>query len=162
MFFCRTNPMRLAVPWKPRASSSSTKTAVAPGCGCGNRRNAQRSTGPRSAAGKEISSRNAFRHGLSLGPDDEAAAKAAIDRIAWAIIDNHAGELKLEDAYDWAAAQLDIRRIQQIRRAVLAGLDLRQANSRQLQLLLSTYRYDHRAQTRRRRAAAKLKGSTPA
>ncbi|MGE3855189.1 MAG: hypothetical protein AB7K09_25885, partial [Planctomycetota bacterium] len=43
-----------------------------------NRRNAQRSTGPRTAAGKERSSRNGWRHGLTatnvVAPDEDAAA----------------------------------------------------------------------------------------
>ena len=34
---------------------------------CANRVNAQRSTGPRSHAGKTISSKNAFKHGLTCG-----------------------------------------------------------------------------------------------
>ena len=33
-----------------------------------------------------------------------------------------------------------------------------QASLEQLQLLLATYRYDHRARTKRRRTAARLKG----
>ncbi|MGE3851743.1 MAG: hypothetical protein AB7K09_08385 [Planctomycetota bacterium] len=43
-----------------------------------NRRNAQRSTGPRTAAGKERSSRNGWRHGLTatnvVAPGEDAAA----------------------------------------------------------------------------------------
>jgi hypothetical protein len=127
-----------------------------------NRRNARRSTGPRTAAGKAISSCNAFRHGLSLPPEIDAAAKAVIDQTALAIIHNQPGKLELVAAQEWAAAQWDLCRIRQIRRAALKGLDPGQANPQQLQILLSTYRYDCRAQTRRRRAAAKLKGSTPA
>ena len=121
-----------------------------------NRRNAQRSTGPRSAAGKAIASRNAFRHGLSSLPTD-AEAKAVIDRLALAIIDDQPDISDFEDVRAWASAQWDVLRIQKVRRALLAGLDSGQASLKQLQLLLATYRYDHRARTKRRKAAAKLK-----
>ena len=122
-----------------------------------NRRNAQRSTGPRSAAGKSISSRNAFRHGLSLPPND-ADAEAMIDRTALAILDNQPDVRDYEDAKQWASAQWDLLRIHKIRRALLADLKRGQASLEQLQLLLATYRYDHRARTKRRRAAARLTG----
>jgi hypothetical protein len=79
---------------------------------------------------------------------------------ALAIIDRQPGDLELVDAQHWVAAQWDLDRIRQIRRTVLEGLQLGQASAAELQLLLATYRYDHRARTRRRRAAAKLKGTT--
>jgi hypothetical protein len=121
-----------------------------------NRRNAQRSTGPRTAAGKSISSRNALRHGLSLPPDD-ADAKAMIDRMALAFLDKQPNSSDVEVAKAWASAHWDLWRIKKMRRDLLAELDSGQASLEQLQLLLATYRYDHRARTKRRRAAAKLK-----
>src|SRR5689334_23847330 len=40
-----------------------------------NRRNAQRSTGPRSAAGKARTARNAYQHGLSLPISDDQSLR---------------------------------------------------------------------------------------
>jgi hypothetical protein len=46
-----------------------------------NRRNAQRSTGPRTAAGKSTSSRNALRHGLSRPQEMNAVTEAEINQL---------------------------------------------------------------------------------
>ena len=124
-----------------------------------NRRNAQRSTGPRSAAGKSISSRNAFRHGLSLPANDDTA-KDMIDRLARTIIEEERGAFELADANEWAAAQWDLYRVKKIRRTLFADLDLGNASPEQLQLFIATDRYDSRARTRRRRAAVRLKATT--
>jgi len=47
-----------------------------------NRANAKRSTGPKTAAGKLKSSRNAYRHGLSGPLLSDPATSAKVDRIA--------------------------------------------------------------------------------
>jgi hypothetical protein len=47
-----------------------------------NRANAMRSTGPKPAAGKLRSSRNAFRHGLSRPLPSDPATSAKIDRLS--------------------------------------------------------------------------------
>jgi hypothetical protein len=50
-----------------------------------NRRNAQKSTGPRSAAGKRRASRNAYRHGLAAAVGQSGSGVAEIDAPACAI-----------------------------------------------------------------------------
>src|SRR5262245_25963602 len=46
-----------------------------------NRRNAQRSTGPRSAAGKARVARNAYQHGLSLSISDQQSVRELAEWI---------------------------------------------------------------------------------
>ena len=60
-----------------------------------NRANAKKSTGPRTAAGRAKSSRNSYRHGLSLPmqPDPQA-----VDTLAKAIAGEAAGEVELRAA----------------------------------------------------------------
>jgi len=73
-----------------------------------NRANAKKSTGPRTAAGRAKSSRNAYRHGLSLPmqPDPQA-----IEVLAKAIAGETAGEIELRAARALAEAQLELKRI---------------------------------------------------
>ena len=47
-----------------------------------NRANAQKSTGPRSCAGKKRVSRNAFRHGLSVGFVSSAVLAEKTEQLA--------------------------------------------------------------------------------
>jgi len=67
-----------------------------------NRANAQKSTGPKNAAGKLKSSRNAYRHGLShpLRLDPVTSAKA--DAIAHALVGEDPTEEKLRSAAEFA------------------------------------------------------------
>jgi hypothetical protein len=51
-----------------------------------NRRNARRSTGPRTAAGKERSACNALRHGLTARPRDDLALMREAETLSWAIL----------------------------------------------------------------------------
>ena len=47
-----------------------------------NRRNAQKSSGPRSVEGKKRASRNAYRHGLAAGVWHSRKSAAEIDALA--------------------------------------------------------------------------------
>ena len=68
-----------------------------------NRRNAGKSTGPRSGAAKKRASRNAYRHGLSLSLTSSAAIAKRLDALARKIAGNRKNEIILERAR--AAAQ---------------------------------------------------------
>ena len=46
-----------------------------------NRRNARKSTGPRSGAGKKRASRNAYRHGLTSCVTSSAAVAKQLDKL---------------------------------------------------------------------------------
>jgi hypothetical protein len=120
-----------------------------------NRENAKRSTGPRTAAGKFTSSRNALRHGLSLPQEMDAETLAALEGLT-SEIENDIDNGSTDAAEEAAAAVLDLTRIRQIRRAMLATMNLKTATLEQLRRLMALDRYERRAMTRRRRASAKL------
>ena len=61
-----------------------------------NRRNARRSTGPRSAAGKARARRNAFRHGLATPASLDHVAMDRIDDLVFALTRDFPDQLELE------------------------------------------------------------------
>jgi hypothetical protein len=114
-----------------------------------NRANAKKSTGPRTAAGRAKSSRNAYRHGLSLPmqPDPQAA-----EALAKAIAGETAGEVELRAARTLAEAQLELKRIRATRVAAIAtGLE-HMFNPRALARLCPLSRYERQATSRRKAA----------
>ena len=121
-----------------------------------NRRNAQRSTGPRTAAGKSTSSRNALRHGLSRPQEMNAATEADIHQLTSEIVGHCENNYQLRHATEAAAALLDLIRIRKVRTEMLVAMNLAKATPDELQRLLALHRYESRARTRRRRASAQL------
>jgi hypothetical protein len=82
-----------------------------------NRRNAQKSTGPKTVSGKKQSSQNAYRHGLSLrisGTEFEKQIKILAREIAG----DTKNEMKLTYARDAAEAELELQRIRQLKAAM--------------------------------------------
>jgi hypothetical protein len=92
--------------------TSETKRAV-------NRRNAARSTGPRSAAGKKRASQNALRHGLAASLRQDAAAQAEIERMAKLICGDGASRVKYELALVRAESEIVLRRARIARLAII-------------------------------------------
>ena len=92
--------------------TSETKRAA-------NRRNAARSTGPRSAAGKTRASQNALRHGLAISLRQDAAARAEIERMAKLICGDGASRLKHELALVMAESEIVLRRARMARVAII-------------------------------------------
>jgi predicted transcriptional regulator len=84
-----------------------------------NRRNALRSTGPRSSASKQRVSRNAYRHGLSISVEVDPVLAEQVDQLARKIDGNSKDELKFQYARQVAAAQLDLARVRQAKIALL-------------------------------------------
>ena len=78
-----------------------------------NRRNARRSTGPRSAAGKARARRNAFRHGLATPASFDHVAMDRIDDLVFALTRDFPNQLELELATLAAEAQAEIERVRQ-------------------------------------------------
>ena len=114
-----------------------------------NRANAKKSTGPRTAAGSAKSSRNSYRHGLSvpMQPDPQA-----VEAVALAIAGKTAGEVELRAARALAEAQLELKRIRATRVAAIpTDLD-RMLDPRARADLCALDRYERQAAARRRAA----------
>lgn len=79
-----------------------------------NKRNAQKSKGPKSQAGKKRSSRNAYRHGLS-GPPMTDRSETKFKDLARKFAGNASDAKTLEAAEQVAAADLELQRIRQAR-----------------------------------------------
>ena len=83
-----------------------------------NRRNAAKSTGPRSDAGKKRVGNNAYRHGLSLNLTSAAYAKQVEDLTA-KIAGGATDVIVLEHARIAAEAELELRRVRRVRLALI-------------------------------------------
>jgi hypothetical protein len=84
-----------------------------------NRRNARRSTGPRSGAGRKRASRNAYRHGLTLSITSTAAFVKQLDKLARKIAGNTDDAITLERAREIAQADLDLARVRRAKPALI-------------------------------------------
>jgi hypothetical protein len=76
-----------------------------------NRKNAARSRGPRTGAGKARASRNALRHGLTISVLKDLAAWPEAEKLAGVIAGPNASGERLTQALTIAETQLDLRRI---------------------------------------------------
>jgi hypothetical protein len=63
-----------------------------------NRRNARKSAGPRSGAGKKRASRNAYRHGLTLSITSTAVVAKQVDKLVREIAGDTEDAMLLERA----------------------------------------------------------------
>ena len=137
-----------------------------------NRRNARRSTGPRSAAGKARARRNAFRHGLTTPASLDHVAMDRIDNLVDALtIDVHS-QLQFQLATVAAEAQAEIERVRQTKVNLVnrASAQLREEGAGLLsageraalafagktEILMACERYERRAISRRNRALQAL------
>src|SRR5262249_10413897 len=133
-----------------------------------NRRNSQRSTGPRTAAGKTRVRRNALRHGLAAIILRDPAIKAAVDQLATVICGKGADPAKREQAVTGAESEALLSRIRAARADLIEQLSHtlpdKEADRSQLALptpaqlllrLLSLERYERAALRRRTGAAAR-------
>jgi hypothetical protein len=84
-----------------------------------NRRNARKSTGPRSGAGRKRASRNAYRHGLTLNIASTAAFAKQLDRLARKIAGDTKDAITLERARAIAQAELDLARVRRAKVALI-------------------------------------------
>jgi hypothetical protein len=80
-----------------------------------NRRNARRSTGPKSAAGKAKVAKNALRHGLAVPARLDSALSQEIEELAELIAGRNVAPYLLNCAQRVAEAQIDLRRIRRVR-----------------------------------------------
>jgi hypothetical protein len=80
-----------------------------------NRRNATKSTGPRSSAGKKRASRNAYRHGLSLPITASATLGQELENLAREIAAESDGAVTLERARTVVEPELDRARMRRLK-----------------------------------------------
>lgn len=124
-----------------------------------NRRNAVRSTGPRTAVGKVRSGQNALRHGLAASAGHHPARSAEVERLAHAIAGKAPHPALLYHARAAAKAELDIIRV----RAFRASIELpetdhgAQAFDDAAVRIAKLDRYESRALSRRTRALRALR-----
>jgi hypothetical protein len=83
-----------------------------------NRRNARKSTGPRSNSGKKRAGRNALRHGLTRRISG-AEFDHQVGKLARQIAGNTDTKVILEWARDAAAADLELDRVRRVRVALI-------------------------------------------
>jgi hypothetical protein len=120
-----------------------------------NRKNAKKSTGPRSAAGRATSRHNARRHGLATGIGSDPAFRDDIEILAKLLAGGR--ENFGEFAREAAEAHLDLTRIRRIRAGLFARMRFFDAASTEdLRALAEQFarleRYERRAFSRRKRA----------
>src|SRR5262245_23142736 len=84
-----------------------------------NRRNARKSTGPRSGAGRKRASRNAYRHGLTLNIISTAAFAKQLDKLVREIAGDSEDTIVLERARAIAQAELDLARVRRAKVALI-------------------------------------------
>jgi hypothetical protein len=135
-----------------------------------NRRNAQRSTGPRTALAKARVRRNALRHGLAAVVLDDPAAVTEVGCVAAAICDPEATSPDRERALIVAEAQVTLKRIRRARAEIMEQVSLARPTTQsdrpdtapmpqvllRLDELLRIERYERRALSRRKRAVRLL------
>jgi hypothetical protein len=84
-----------------------------------NRRNARRSTGPRTSEGKSRVAKNAVQHGLAIPVTADPALADASERLARVIAGHDVDPARLEAARRVAEAQIDLLRVRRVRVALL-------------------------------------------
>ena len=114
-----------------------------------NRKNAQKSSGPKSAKGKSRAARNALRHGLAIPVGTIAGLRDDIETLALSIARAIGTVTATELSQQAAEAQLEIFRIRKAR-ATLFSADI--ACDELSTRLASLERYERRAFSRRKRA----------
>jgi hypothetical protein len=119
-----------------------------------NRSNAQKSTGPRSKAGREVIRHNARRHGLAIDIKYDPAFHDDIEKLAKIL--SQGKQIVSENAREVARSELDLVRVRKVRAELFATYyasatrpDSLIELNRNLTLL---ERYAHRASSRRKRA----------
>ena len=86
-----------------------------------NRRNASRSTGPKTHLGKSRIASNALRHGLAIPITADPSLIREVERFARVLVGDESDGERLRLAYAVAEAQVDLLRVRRARYALLAN-----------------------------------------
>jgi hypothetical protein len=126
-----------------------------------NRKNAQKSTGPRSEAGQRHSRRNALRHGLAVAIGSDPSFSEDIKRLACTLARAASRKNVGEFAYQAAEAEIDLLRIRKLKASrfdsILNKPKLERDDYFELdEELAKLERYERRAFSRRKRALRAL------
>jgi len=113
-----------------------------------NARNARRSTGPRTAAGKARAARNARRHGLTLSLSADPTWWPLLGALTEALTGPQADQGRRECAMRVAHAHVELLRIRKAKRDILAD----GVSPTTVDRLASLMRYERRAFALRKRA----------
>src|SRR5262249_42103256 len=84
-----------------------------------NRRNARKSTGPRSLAGKRRAGGNAYRHGLAAGIRASEGFADKVDRLARKFAGGSNSPVALAYARSAAEASVDLARVRSVKVALI-------------------------------------------
>jgi hypothetical protein len=118
-----------------------------------NRRNAQHSTGPRTALGKGRVRRNALRHGLAVvALVEDLGVTTEVERVAASLGSPESDYSERGETRIIAEAQVTLKRVRTMRTNILHAAPI--ASS--LEQLLRLERYEERALSRRKRAVRAL------
>jgi hypothetical protein len=109
------------------------------------RKNAKRSTGPKTPAGRARSSRNALRYGLSLPLTLNTQMATRADLITQSLVSEQAKPTQVVAAIEFPQARLDLARIRAVRGQMMAELDTVLDDLIQLRRLAALDRYEVRA-----------------
>lgn len=128
-----------------------------------NRKNAEKSSGPRSELGRLHSRRNALRHGLAVAIASDPSFSTKIKSLATALASRRDGQLVKEFARQAAEAHLDLVRIRKLRSerlfAVFGNPNAAITEFSALnETLAQMERYERRAFSRRKRAMLAMNG----
>jgi hypothetical protein len=102
---------------KPGALTMATERQIA-----ANRRNARKSTGPRTRAGKKRASRNSYRHGFSYGVAAATAFAGHIEALAQKIAGRGVNAVTLEIARSVARAEFELAQIRRVKVAMIVRI----------------------------------------
>jgi hypothetical protein len=122
-----------------------------------NRKNAQKSTGPRSEDGRRRSRANALRHGLAIAIGSEPSLSSEIETLAVTLELARGNQTVGDFARQFAESEIDLLRIRKIRasqfKAIVGHPDVAPQTHSELNDNLAKFeRYERRAYSRRKRA----------
>lgn len=113
-------------------------------------------------AGRLKSSRNAFRHGLSIPKAADALADPQPHRFVELLMPEVASQFQQLAVLEMAQAQIQLQQVAIVRKGLLEKLDLQCPSLDQLRRLAALERYECRAHRQRRRAKNGLRGTEAA